>query len=281
MAFAAYRYQVNSQFIQSCFLCHRPNLSNFDFSLHCCNQGECSKPGLVWFLYVYSLHLILIPPSLVGSACVFIFGEKLRHWEFTVLFYSTSCFRGWASTTAVWLEEHCLRPSLLLLQDVFRSLPAASLHLFFNFGEAVYRAARLQLFCMQCTPDAVQLCVVAQRVTPRVLGRLGKRSSIGFHSKPVPRQYVLISGLIITCTCKFISFDGFLPISSSFLCSKSRFSWSFGNSGKTAVKGHGWDGSRYCCNNSTVCVFIKTLCVCVYSKYCNQMSLLTVSPWSQ
>lgn len=59
-----------------------------------------------------------------------------------------------------------------------------------------------KLFCMQRTPDAVQLCVVAQQVTPRVLGRLGKRSSTGLHSKPVPRQNVLISGLIITCTCK-------------------------------------------------------------------------------
>lgn len=238
MAFAAYRDQVNAQFIQSCFLCPRPNLSNFDFSLHRCNQGECSKPGMVWFLYAYSLHLILIPPLPEGNACVFIFGEKPRHREFTVLFYSTSCLRGWASTTAdskSIVSDHRCCCCFRMYSGASQLLP---LHLIFNFREAVYRAAHLQVILYAMHTQCCTTLCCSTGVTPRVLGRLGKRSSTGLHSMPVPRQNVLFLDLLSHAHVKFISFDGFLPISSSFLCSKSRFIWSFGNSGKTAVKGH-------------------------------------------
>lgn len=138
----AIKYPLSS-FIQSYFLCHSPHLSNFDFSLHCCNQGECSKPGMVRFLYAYSLHLILTPPLPVGSACVFIFGEKPRHREFTILFSSTG------------VSEAGLQPRLSDSKSIvpdhrrccFRMYSGASqllpLHLFLNFGEAVYHAACL------------------------------------------------------------------------------------------------------------------------------------------
>lgn len=170
MAFAAYRYQVSSQFIQSCFLCHSPNFSNFDFSLQCCNQGECSKPGRVPFLYAYTLHLILIPPSPVGSACVFIFEEKPRHREFTILFSSTRCFRGWASTTTVWLEEHCLRPSPLLLQDVFRSFPAAS-------PASVLQFWRSRLSCSLLT--VIPYAIHTQCCTTLYCGTVGYTQGVG------------------------------------------------------------------------------------------------------